>query len=123
MSSPEDGPEFVEFTHPHGHVVARIVVPSVGASEAPAVREAIAEHIGRAQVGRCFVLDVSQVSLFSSLGLGVCIDLRRQAEKNGLRPILFGMNRHLEDLFSLMRIDRNFQIAHSPQELDALLGA
>jgi len=123
MNSPDDTPDFVEFSHPGGHLVARIVVPSVGAAEAPAVRETIAEHIGRTQVGRCFVLDVSQVSLFGSLGLGVCIDLRRQAEKNGLRPILFGMNRHLADLFSLMRIDRNFQIAHSPQELDALLSS
>lgn len=123
MSSNDDEPDFVEFSHPQGHLVARIVVPSVGQAEAPVVREQIAQHIARTQVGHCFVLDVSQVSLLSSLGLGVCVDLRNLAEKSGLRPILFGMNRHLADLFALMRIDRLFQVAHNPQELDQLLGA
>ncbi len=122
MTSKDDERDFVEFAHPQGHLVARVMVPSVGQSEAPQVREQIAQHIGRTQEGRCFVLDVSQVSLLSSLGLGVCVDLRNLAEKNGLRPILFGMNRHLMDLFALMRIDRLFQVAQSPQELDQMLG-
>lgn len=125
MTTPDAKPEeqFVEFTHPHGHLVARIMVPSVGQAEAPVVREQIAAHMARTPAGYCFVLDVSQVSLLSSLGLGVCVDLQNLAKKSGLRPILFGMNRHLEDLFALMRIDRLFQVARTSQELDQLLAS
>ena len=123
MAIKDDEPEFVEFSHPHGHLVARVVVPSVGQGEAPVIREQIAEHIARAPRGSLFVLDLSQVSLLSSMGLGVCVDLRNLAEKSGLRPILFGMNRHLAELFQLMRIDHLFQQARTPQELDQLLSA
>lgn len=122
MPAKDDEPDYVAFTHPHGHLVARIVVPSVGQAEAPIIREQIAAHMARLPSGGYFVLDLSQVSLLSSMGLGVCVDLRNVAEKNGLRPILFGLNRHLDELFRLMRIDHLFQQARTPQELDHLLG-
>ena len=122
MATQDDQPEYVEFSHPHGHLVARVVVPSVGQSEAPVIREQIVEHMQRLPKGKCFVLDVSQVSLLTSMGLGVCVDLRNVAEKNGLQPVLFGMNRHISELFRLMRIDHLFRIMRTPQELEELLG-
>jgi anti-anti-sigma factor len=103
--------------------VARVVVPSIGQSEAPAIRDRIIAQLQATQRGRCFVLDLSQVSLISSLGLGTCVDLRNTAEKAGLRPAVFGMNRHLVDLFALMRIDRLFTVAKSTHELDQLLAS
>lgn len=122
--APTDGEaDFVEFSHPQSHLVARVLVPSVGQSEAPVIRAQIAAQLDQLGRGRLFVLDLSQVSLLSSMGLGVCVDLRNLAEKKGLRPVLFGMNRHLVDLFRLMRIDHLFQQARTPQELDQLLAS
>ncbi len=123
MSQRDTSPEFVEFTRPSGHLVAKVVVPSVGQGEAPTIREQVAEQLAATPSGKCFVLDLSSVSLLSSLGLGTCVDLRNTAEKAGLRPVIYGMNRHLTDLFSLMKIDRLFKILKTPQELDQLLGS
>lgn len=121
MPDGDDERDFVEFSHPGGHLVARVAVPSIGQGEAPTVRDQIAGRIAGIDRGRCFVLDLSQVSLISSLGLGTCVDLRNTAEKAGLRPVAFGLNRHLVDLFRLMRIDRLYEMPKSQQELDALL--
>ena len=120
---PAPTPEYVEFTHPAGHLVARVAVPSIGQAEAPAVRDQIMAAIQATRKGRCFVLDLSQVSLMSSVGLGTCVDLRNNAEKAGLRPFVFGMNRHLADLFRLMRVDRLFTILKSGHELDSLVAS
>jgi|LauGreDrversion4_2_1035121.scaffolds.fasta_scaffold08076_7 anti-anti-sigma factor len=121
MTSRDDEKDFVEFAHPGGNLVARILVPSIGQAEAPFIREQVLARLGEAAPGRSLVLDLSQVSLVSSLGLGTFVDLRNSAEKAGLRPAVFGMNRHLADLFRLMKIERLFASIKTQQELDALV--
>lgn len=113
--------DYVEFSHPGGHLVARVVVPSIGQNEAPFIREQVLARLGSTARGKAFVLDLSQVSLVSSLGLGTCVDLRNCAERAGLRPVAAGLNRHLVELFRLMRIERLFHIARTEQELEAVL--
>jgi anti-anti-sigma factor len=122
MNPLSDTPQYVECSHRNGHLVARVVVPSVGQAEAPVVRERIVEHLARLPRGGVFVLDLSQVSLLGSMGLGVCVDLRNQAERQGVRPFVYGLNKHLEDLFRLMRIEHLFKTIRTPQELDQTLG-
>ena len=118
----KDAPQdFVEFTHPGGNLLAKVVVPSVGQNEAPVIREQIVARLGEATKGKALILDLSQVSLVSSLGLGTLVDLRAAAEKAGLRPVAHGLNKHLVELFALMRIERLFTITKSQQELDQVL--
>ena len=121
MTARDDEKDFVEFSHPGGCLLARVLVPSIGQSEAPFVREQIIARLGEAKPGRALVIDLSQVSLVSSLGLGTFVDLRNSAEKAGLRPAVFGLNRHLADLFRLMKIERLFIHLRTQQELDALV--
>ena len=117
----KDAPQdFVEFTHPGGHLLAKVVVPSIGQNEAPVIREQIVSRLGEAARGKSLIIDLSQVSLVSSLGLGTFVDLRNNAEKAGLRPVVYGLNRHLLDLFRLMKIERLFTMLKSPNELDEL---
>lgn len=123
MDEPRNQQDYVEFSHHGGHLVARVVVPSIGQNEAPFIREQVLAKLPSAQRGKAFVLDLSQVSLVSSLGLGTCVDLRNCAEKAGLRPVAAGLNRHLVELFRLMRIDRLFEIPRSAVELDAILAS
>ena len=121
---PKDTPQdLVEITHPGGHLVARVLAPSVGQSEAPLLRDAVVSRYGEVAAGKALVIDLSQVSLVSSLGLGTIVDLRNTAEKAGLRPCVFGLNRHLLELFQLMRIERLFTILRSQQDLDRQLGS
>ena len=119
-----DAPQdFVQFSHPGGHLVAKVVVPSIGQNEAPMIREQVVAKMAGIARGRSFVLDLSQVSLVSSMGLGTCVDLRNCAEKAGLQPTVYGMNRHLTDLFHLMRIERLFNILKTSHELDRVLAS
>jgi anti-anti-sigma factor len=120
MSMKDAPQDFVEFTHPGGHLLAKVVVPSVGQNEAPVIREQIVSRLGEAAKGKSLIIDLSQVSLVSSLGLGTFVDLRNNAEKAGLRPVVYGLNRHLLDLFRLMKIERLFTMLRSPNELDEL---
>ena len=119
----EPSQDLVEISRPGGHLVARVLAPSIGQAEAGPLRDAVARQLAGAERGRAFVIDLSQVSLVSSLGLGTIVDLRNTAEKAGLRPCAHGLNRHLTDLFALMRIDRLFEVSRSAAELERLLSA
>jgi anti-anti-sigma regulatory factor len=113
--------DLVEISRPGGNLVARVVVPSIGHGEAQSLRDAIGAQLAEGAAGRAMVLDFSQVSLVSSLGLGTVVDLRNAAEKLGMRPGAHGLNRHLTELFALMRIDRLFTVTRSQAELERFL--
>ena len=123
MAPKDPQQDLVEITHPGGHLLVRVLAPSVGQAEAPLLRDAVVLRLGEASAGKAVVIDLSQVSLVSSLGLGTIVDIRNTAEKAGLRPCVHGMNRHLAELFQLMRIERLFTVLRSQQELDRLLGS
>ena len=54
-----DAPQdFVQFSHPGGHLVAKVVVPSIGQNEAPMIREQVVEKMAGIARGRSFVLDL-----------------------------------------------------------------
>ena len=53
-----------------------------------------------------------------SVGIGETVTKTRA----GLKPAVFGLNRHLLDLFRLMRIERLFTILSTRQEFDSAIG-
>jgi anti-anti-sigma regulatory factor len=115
---------FLHLQTVRGHLVARIQCPNVGQREVPIVAQEAGEAIllmeGRAQ-GKRFVLDLTSVGTLSSMGLGMCVDLRNRASKAGLKPVLFGANASLQELLKLMKIDRQFQTVSDPAALEKLL--
>ena len=115
------------FTHVRtvrGHLMARILAPQVGQREVVIVTneigDAIRELAGDAK-GRCMVLDMSDVRMLSSMGLGMCVDLRNQADHAKMRPLLFGANEPLLELLKLMRVDRLYTVVPDAAALDRLL--
>lgn len=109
--------------YPRG-VYARIACPSIGQREAPIISGEISEAISGTPMprGGALVLDLSNVVMVTSIGLGMCIDIRRQAEASRLKPYLFGTNRQLLDILRMMKIDRQFTVVHGKDELGAILG-
>lgn len=104
------------------HLVARIGATFVSQHEAPAITEQVSRAIAGADgAGACFVLDVSVVEAMSSMGVGMCVDLRNRATDRGFRPVLFGMNNALLDVIRLMRVERLFTVAATRADLDRLL--
>jgi len=57
------------------------------------------------------VLDFSEVQFISSLGLGMCIDVRNTAEQCKAGTSIVGLTSHLQELFEMMRLDRLFTIS------------
>ncbi|MDI9403049.1 MAG: STAS domain-containing protein [Limnohabitans sp.] len=103
---------------------ARIVCPTVGQREAPIIAGEIAEALEQANMprGSSFVLDLSGVTMLTSMGLGMCVDLRRRADAAKFKPYLTGSSRSLLDLFRMMKIDRLYTVVHGRDELGAILG-
>jgi len=59
---------------------------------------------------QALVLDVGSVEMMKSIGLGMCIDLRNRAQAFGIRTSIEGLAGGLEDLFSMLKIDRLFDL-------------
>jgi anti-anti-sigma factor len=72
---------------------------------------------------RAFVLDLSDVQMMSSFGLGLCIELRNSAKAMRIPAVLFGLNPILGDLFKMMKVDRLYTIAQTPHELAKAIAA
>jgi anti-anti-sigma regulatory factor len=116
---------FLHLQTVRGHLVARILCPNVGQREVPIIAQEAGEAILLMSAqggGKRFVLDVSLVGTLSSMGLGMCVDLRNRASHAGLKPALFGANTSLQQLLRLMKIDRQFQMVADAAALDRLLG-
>jgi len=116
------------FTHLHimrGHLFARILTPNVGPREVTIVTTEISDAINELLAdakGRYFVLDVTDVKMLSSMGLGMCVDLKNQADRMKMRSILFGATPALLQLLKLMRVDRLFTVVADNEALERVLG-
>jgi anti-anti-sigma regulatory factor len=105
-------------------LLARVVCPSIGQREAPIISSEVTEALAAANMpkGSSFVLEFSGVTMLSSMGLGMCVDLRNRAEAAKMKPYMTGTSRSLLDLFRMMRIDRLYTVIHGRDELGNILG-
>jgi anti-anti-sigma regulatory factor len=109
--------------YPKG-LYARVSCPTVGQREAPIISAEITEAFTSSNFpkGGTFVLDLSGVTMLSSMGLGMAVDLRNRASGAKFKPYLFGCSRSLLDLFRMMKIDRLYTVVHGKDELGGILG-
>jgi len=103
---------FVDITISNGTMNACIVGPRIGEREAAVVANAINAQLKQyGKKVKTLVLDFSEVQFISSLGLGMCIDVRNTAEMSGASTSIVGLTNHLKELFEMMRLDRLFTIS------------
>jgi anti-anti-sigma factor len=105
---------FVDVSFSNGTMKASIVGPRIGEREASVVAIAINNKLK--EIGSkvdSLVLDFNDIQFISSLGLGMCIDVRNTAEKCNASTSIVGLTSHLKELFEMMRLDRLFQIEAS----------
>jgi anti-anti-sigma regulatory factor len=102
---------------------ARIVCPSIGQREAPIITGEIVEAIDQTQgLKGNFVIDLTGVNQITSMGLGMCIDVRNRVASAKLKPHLFVTNRTVLDLLRLMKVDKLYTIVHGNDTIAKLLG-
>ena len=112
---------FVTVSVKNKHMIARLDAVSIGPREAALIATEVTRMLVSATKGKCLVIDLSRTNSLSSMGLGLCVDLRNRAVDAGLRPVLAGMNIQLTDLVRMMRVDRLFTITSSSNDLERLL--
>ena len=96
--------------------------PNVGQREAPIIDKDVKPLLAAAGTNlKGLVLDLSDVTFMSSMGLGTCIALRNEANSVGAKTALFGLRSELEDLFKMMRIHKLYQVQKNQAALDKWL--
>ena len=126
--TPDDFERKSAFTHlrtVRGHLIARILPAQLGQREVTIVADEIGAAISGlapGAKGRCMVLDMTDVRMMSSMGLGMCVDLKNQADHARMRPVLFGASASILELLRLMRVDRLYTVVPDNAGLDRLLG-
>ena len=109
---------FVDVSFCNGTLNACLVGPRIGEREATIVANAVNAKIKEYNDKvTSLVLDFSEVQFVSSLGLGMCIDVRNTAENCNAKTAIVGLTSHLKELFEMMRLDRLFKIESAQPNL------
>lgn len=96
--------------------------PNVGQREAPIIDKDVKPLLAVAGDNlKALVLDLTDVTFMSSMGLGTCIALRNEANAVGAKTALFGLRPELESLFKMMRIHKLYQVQKNQASLDKWL--
>lgn len=115
---------FVSVWVANGVLTGGIAGPSLGPREAMIVGEELAAELLEAGPGlRVLVLDLSDVHIVSSIGLGMCIDVCHRAHASGIRAVLFGLCPELAELFEAVKMDRLCTIVRSADQLQRAIAA
>ncbi len=98
--------------------------PQIGQRESPIITDEVAPFLKQAGKSlRVLVLDLSDVTFMSSMGLGMCIAFRNQAHNAGAKSVLYGASSELLKLLAMMKIEKLYQIAKTEDELKAALSS
>ena len=115
---------FVAVSYKAGVLTAQLTGPSVAEREATVISTEITRAL--TEIGsrlRVLVLDLREVQIMSSMGLGMCIDARNSAWQLGAETVIYGLCPQLAELFRMMKVNRLYRIARSEAELIAALAA
>jgi anti-anti-sigma factor len=103
-------------------LMVRPAGPQIGQRESPILNEEVAPFLRQAGKSlKVMVLDLSDVTFMSSMGLGVCIAFRNLASAAGAKSVLFGARKELLALLQMMKIEKLYTIVGTEAELKALL--
>lgn len=115
---------FVKLACAGGVLVARLAGPSIGQREATIISRELSTALDTAGDRlRALVLDMRNVQMMASMGLGMCIDARNRASRGGAMTVVYGLCPELAQLFRVMKVDRLYRIARNEAELSRVLAA
>lgn len=116
---------FVSQVFENSTLTIKLAGPTVGNREAPLISEevlAVVDQLAKGHWLKHLVLDLSEVSFMSSVGLGLCINVRNRAKSANADAILYGVNNELRKAMSLMKLDRIFTMVNGKEALAKAIG-
>jgi len=103
-------------------LLLRLAGPNIGQHESPIITNEVTPYFKKhGKAIRHMVMDMTTVNFMSSMGLGMCIACRNLAAAQGATSILYGMNKDLQALMAMMKIEKMYKIARSNDELQKLV--
>jgi len=114
---------FVQCEATNGHLLARIVTPSIGQRESPIIINEVSGKLSEMNEGCKFlVLDFTKVGYINSMGIGMCIELRNRANAHGAKQVvLYNLKPDILHVLKMTRIDKVFTIIDKEKKLEKLL--
>jgi anti-anti-sigma regulatory factor len=102
-------------------LIVKAAGPHLAQRECPAIIDAAQAAFQRAH-GRTFaVLDLSDVQVFSAMGVGLCTDFAKRAKERKLTPVLYGLRGDLLNQLRMFKIERLFTVVRSRGDLEQLV--
>ena len=99
--------------------------PNVSQRESEIISEDVEPYLGESVADtsklRYLVMDMSQVTFMSSMGLGMCIAFRNKAGAMGAKALITGLNDQLRQVLSMMRIDKLYQVVDDPHKVQKMI--
>jgi anti-anti-sigma factor len=101
-------------------VVAKITCEKVGQREAQII-EAEVKNAAAPKHWR-ILMDVSNVTLLASMGLGMLVTLHKVSASSGGRLVIFGMREELAGLLKVTHLDKVLKIVKTREDAQKALG-
>jgi anti-anti-sigma factor len=115
---------FVTITFKAGVLTIAPMSPRLGEHEAVSIsadlRPAMARCMKRLRV---VVIDMAEVTMMTSYGMAMCVEIRNTADSLGVRTVVCGLRPELEDMFRMLKVSRLFTITHNAAELASAVAA
>lgn len=89
--------------------VARVTCPNIGQREAPIIETELSA-LGE-RTGWRFALDLTEVKMIASLGLGMLITLTRSSSASKGKIAMFGLGDELKGVIRITKLDRLLPVA------------
>jgi anti-sigma B factor antagonist len=89
-------------------VVARVRFEKVGGREAPILQEELLAAAGG--FGWRLAIDLSEVTLLSSMGLGALVTLQKKCREEKGALVVFGLRKEVAEVLALTHLDRVIKI-------------
>ena len=115
---------FVAVSFKAGVLTIKPAGPSLGEREVTIIASEVRPVMAKCSAKlRAVVLDLGEVQIMSSYGLGWCIEIRNAARLVNAKTVLFGLHRELLDLIRMMKVERLYTIVHSAGDLPGAIAA
>lgn len=92
-----------------GVAIGRVTAPTFGPREAPLIEQEVGPAADAA--GGRLVLDLTEVRMMGSMGLGTLITLSKRCKQAGGALALFGLNDDIRGILKMSRLDKLLPIA------------